>query len=1257
MKKLFYIALTFCMLSASLEAEETKSSPPALDSYFSLQLAPGVGYSVFDYSPGWLTAPLPALKENVALSAIYIFPKAPIFFARADLGVKSSSGIDTFAYMDLGLGFNWRISEKWNLATSGAFALLSNNPSTLLPGRSLGALGVSGGILGVNLAYLISPAISLGGDLSISAFPARDVEVSTGLSLAYHFPTGRNAAAKPEAGLPAKQAPSQEKPQPPGQVTPAPTPLSTTALQPVAAPLALSMSWKAGAGLTFPQAQSPLNGTAMFAGVIADLPLPFGFHTLPNLIFSAKGAVDWGWLTTGSTIILTGETLGSFPLFVTMGMGATYNFARWFGLSGDAQLGFYNASTTAYNGADSSLTGFGFRLGAQADFGGFQLGGWNGSVGLRVEYVDLLNEWNGLTGSIVLGYHAPVYDSTREGNPPGSSAGPGELQSQTASQGQPASAISFFSLQFGPTFLYTIVNLNPSQASYLSFIHEDVKLTALYRLPFLPSLFLRADASVKSNFSSDTYFYGDLGMGFGIHFLKSWEVAIFGCDGFGSSLAPNVTPTDSWLLDHLISNFGLGLYYSYSPAYSIGIEVLGTWFSNRYMEIGTSLTMAYHFPSGGKPVVQKKPGAKPEAQPPAEKPQLLEKPAEQKEPQPEQKGIAIAQAAPKQETPKQTQAPAIPQPKAAAAQPAAAQPAPAKTTPAPVQPTPPVTPQAKTEQPKAAAPVMQPAARVEAAPPEQKEAAVQPAAASPTPAPVQQLPKAAAAVQKPAEERGKGLAIRDITIGNIFPIFHTFYDDHAIGKLTLKNTEYSSVTDVTVSMNIRQYMDAPKECTTIRELKAGEERSIDLFALFKNTILDITQATKVAAEISVSYTLNGKPATASKVETIRIYDRNAMTWDDNRKAAAFVTPKEPAVLIFSNNINAALKGKMNRAVDRNMQTAIALHDALRLFGISYVSNPLTPYAVTSQDKAIVDTLKFPRQTFEYRSGDCSDLSILYSALMESVQIETAFITIPGHIFMAFALRATPEEIRQSFSQTDELVFRNEKVWVPIEVTEREKTFLDAWQLGAKEWRENLSKNQAGFFPVHEAWAVFEPVGLPGSGNAPVLPDPAQVVKDFRDDVTRLVDREIFNKVAALQAAITKSQESPKTINALGVLYARYDLTEKAEREFKRATAKNEYVPALVNLGNLAFLKGDMEGALTFYNKSYKKDPKYPGALLGIARASHEIENYATVKKAFSELKQLDPDLASRFAYLELKGEEATRAADISQVRDLIIWQE
>jgi transglutaminase-like putative cysteine protease len=40
----------------------------------------------------------------------------------------------------------------------------------------------------------------------------------------------------------------------------------------------------------------------------------------------------------------------------------------------------------------------------------------------------------------------------------------------------------------------------------------------------------------------------------------------------------------------------------------------------------------------------------------------------------------------------------------------------------------------------------------------------------------------------------------------------------------------------------------------------------------------------------------------------------------------------------------------------------------------------------------------------YRAGDCDDLSILYCSLLEAIGIRTAFVTIPGHIFMP----STPE---------------------------------------------------------------------------------------------------------------------------------------------------------------------------------------------------------------------------------------------------------
>jgi tetratricopeptide (TPR) repeat protein len=526
-------------------------------------------------------------------------------------------------------------------------------------------------------------------------------------------------------------------------------------------------------------------------------------------------------------------------------------------------------------------------------------------------------------------------------------------------------------------------------------------------------------------------------------------------------------------------------------------------------------------------------------------------------------------------------------------------------------------------------------------------------AEKPKPQPLEQE-----AQQKPAEAgSAKSLAISGMKLESIFPIFHTYYDTHPVGTVTLTNKGDSAATDVTVSFVIKQYMDAPKKSQPIASLAPGESKTVELYALFKSDILGITEATKLTAQVAVSYTFAGAAATVEDADSIRVYDRNAMMWDDNRKAAAFVTAKEPAVLLFSNNVNAAVKDRLNRAVDHNLQVAMALHDALRLYGMSYVSNPLTPYSEVSKNKLAVDTLKFPRQTFEYHSGDCSDLTLLYCALMESMQMETAFITIPGHIFMAFALKASPEEARAGFSHPDELIFRGEKAWVPVEVTEREGGFLAAWTAGAKEWRENLARNQADFYPVHDAWKLYEPVGLPGSAASPQVPAASKVLAEFQAEITKYVEQEIMTRVAALQAAITKSKESPKSLNALGVLYARYDLTDKAETQFKKAIVREEYVASLINLGNLSCLKDDYEGALAFYQRGYTKAPKNPAVLLGLARASQELEDYRTTKKTYDELKAVSPELARQFAYLELRGQESTRAAEAGGAKETMVWDE
>ena len=275
-------------------------------------------------------------------------------------------------------------------------------------------------------------------------------------------------------------------------------------------------------------------------------------------------------------------------------------------------------------------------------------------------------------------------------------------------------------------------------------------------------------------------------------------------------------------------------------------------------------------------------------------------------------------------------------------------------------------------------------------------------------------------------ERPKYLDFSRASIGSVFPVFHAFYDEHALGSVKVQNTGSRPISDIRITFLIKQYMDGPKECARIATLGPGESREVPLFALLNTSILGVTEATKATAEIDASYRdADGSPQQGDTTASVTVYDRNAMSWDDDRKAAAFVSPKDPWVLSVSNNVTSMVKDLRNPGVDRNIQTAIAFHDALRVYGLAYSPNPSTPYSYTSAHPEIVDFLKFPRQTLSYRAGDCSDLSILYVSLFESVGIQTAFITVPGHIFMAISLDMTPEQAKARLPDSDGLIFKND----------------------------------------------------------------------------------------------------------------------------------------------------------------------------------------------------------------------------------------
>jgi hypothetical protein len=82
----------------------------------------------------------------------------------------------------------------------------------------------------------------------------------------------------------------------------------------------------------------------------------------------------------------------------------------------------------------------------------------------------------------------------------------------------------------------------------------------------------------------------------------------------------------------------------------------------------------------------------------------------------------------------------------------------------------------------------------------------------------------------------------------------------------------------------------------------------------------------------------------------------------------------------------------------------------------------------------------------------------------------------------------------------------------------------------------------------------------------------------------------------------------------------------------------------------------MRRALPFYQRAFDQQPFNPNVLLGLAKVEHALENYGNTELAYQRLESIAPELAERYSYLTLRGEEARRAAAVAELTDVVEWQ-
>jgi hypothetical protein len=502
------------------------------------------------------------------------------------------------------------------------------------------------------------------------------------------------------------------------------------------------------------------------------------------------------------------------------------------------------------------------------------------------------------------------------------------------------------------------------------------------------------------------------------------------------------------------------------------------------------------------------------------------------------------------------------------------------------------------------------------------------------------------------------LQIENPALQPFFPSFYKFYAGGHVGEVMIKNEEKTSITDISVQIFVPRYMDGPQTVATVKSLKAGESLKVPLAALLRNEVLGITETDAAQFQIVVKYRRGGAELQVAEESTLKILGRNSISWDDDRKAAAFVTAKDPTILKLGRNVISGIPVESPGPGNETLRKAAAIFSALGEFGLRYVIDPASSYKALSANSAAIDYVQFPVQTLDYRSGDCDDLTVLYSALLEGIGVETAFITVPGHIYAAFALGISEAELRSSYSTVSDFIVLDGKVWVPIETTLFSKGFLGAWSEGAKQWRQAAEAKKASLIPVHGAWETYEASFIDSAERADVVskfPSASKVLARYTGELSRFADRELAPIVADIKSRLA-ARPTPGLYNRLGVAYARYGVLDKAEAAFTEA-AKSDYAQAIYNLGNLKFLKKDFKGALAQYERSLKLNPDSALAALAVARSAYELGDFKKSAASYQTAKILDPAKASDYAYLVGGGDSGTaRAADIT-ARDNVNWGE
>jgi len=491
----------------------------------------------------------------------------------------------------------------------------------------------------------------------------------------------------------------------------------------------------------------------------------------------------------------------------------------------------------------------------------------------------------------------------------------------------------------------------------------------------------------------------------------------------------------------------------------------------------------------------------------------------------------------------------------------------------------------------------------------------------------------------------------------VFPAMQNWYSRNSLATVHIQNVERFPIQDIELSFYQKGFMDTPTLCAKLLSLAPGEIAELPVLAAFNQEVFRNEGITPLSGELVITYRGKGRAGEQRTSVSYDLQDKSAITWDDDRKIAAFITPADSALRNYASYIRQAGKVQGLAGYNDAVQFAAQLFHALAELGILYQVDPSQPFQAVSGNALTIDSVNLPRDTMRRITGDCDDLTALYAAIIESAGIPSAFITVSGHIYAAFNTKVAPKDFADIHADRGMTITLGNELWVPVEITMiGTSTFNEAWRKGAEQW--NALSNRPldrHFYKTAEAQVLFKPIGLRETDLGLQYGRSEPIVTNSLQDLNLILDGIVEQARAAARQSGRKEDW-----NRFGIKIARLGRHDQALEAFKMAAAMDPaYLGPRINTGNVLFLAGKYDKALEEFKTleslpALSSDTRNLALLrINISKCFRALGDGAKAGEYLALATSLDSSLGATYAYLASPDSGARASEVVDEARDLV----